>query len=110
VQDAVYLRSEQLSKTGRDVIYLAAVIGRHFDFELLRTLTHYSDAKLLAFMKEFIAAQLIVEESAKRFVFRHVLTRQALYNHLLARERKSLHQSIAESIELIYASNLDRYC
>ena len=40
-------------------------------------------------MKDLIAAQLVVEESAEIFAFRHALTREALYAHLLARERKS---------------------
>jgi predicted ATPase len=41
-----------------------------------------------------IAAQLVVEESAEQFAFRHALTRQAIYADLLVRERKALHRRI----------------
>ena len=60
-------------------------------------------------MKELIAAQLVVEESADQFAFRHALTRQAVYAELLARERRSLHKVIAEMIERLYTTTLNPY-
>jgi DNA-binding NarL/FixJ family response regulator len=109
VQAVVQQRSEQLSKDARRMIQLAAVMGRQFDFTVLQQLTQHSDLELLALMKELIAAQLIIEESAERFIFRHALTRQALYSSLLARERRLLHAAIAEMLELTYELNLERY-
>ena len=43
----------------------AAVAGRRFDFTLLRAMTGYDEAELLGCIKESIAAQLVVEESAE---------------------------------------------
>jgi DNA-binding CsgD family transcriptional regulator len=60
-------------------------------------------------MKELIAAQLVVEESEEQFAFRHALTRQAIYTQLLLRERKSLHRTIAETIEQLFAAALDAH-
>ena len=48
---------------------IAAVAGRRFDFELLRALTEESEGNLLQHMKELMAAQLVVEESAEQFAF-----------------------------------------
>ena len=79
VQDAVKLRTAHLSEGARQVLNLAAVAGRHFDFALLQALTHQDEAQLLRLLKELIAAQLVVEESAEQFAFRHALTRQAVY-------------------------------
>ncbi len=90
VQDAVQQHTGQLSEPARRVLTLAAVAGRRFDFSLLQQLTSYDEAHLLAFMKELLAAQLVVEETAEQFAFRHALTRQAIYAGLLARERKAL--------------------
>src|SRR5437763_9847194 len=50
-------------------------------------------------MKELVSAQLVVEESADQFAFRHALTRQAIYSQLLTRERRMLHRTIAETME-----------
>jgi predicted ATPase len=109
VQDAVDLRTAQLSEGARQVLSLAAVAGRHFDFALLQALTKHDEAQLLRLLKELIAAQLLVEESAERFAFRHALTRQAVTAQLLGRERKALRRTIAETLEHLYASSIEAH-
>jgi DNA-binding CsgD family transcriptional regulator/tetratricopeptide (TPR) repeat protein len=99
VQDIVQRRTELLNEEARRILTLAAVAGRRFDFALLQQLTQYNEQQLLLLMKELVAAQLVVEESADQFAFRHALTRQAIYRQLLRRERSMLHKSIAETIE-----------
>ncbi|MDF3041080.1 MAG: protein kinase [Thermomicrobiales bacterium] len=99
VEEAVRRRSEMLSPTAREVLTLAAVVGRRVDFDLLRTLSGLDEAVLVAAIKELIAAQLLVEDSADLFAFRHALIRQAVYAGLLARERRALHARLAEAIE-----------
>jgi tetratricopeptide (TPR) repeat protein len=109
IQDAVQQRTEGLSEAAKQMLTLAAVAGLRFDFALLQQLTHHDEQNLLALMKELIASQLVVEESADQFAFRHALTQQAVYAELLARERRSLHKVIAETIERLYTTNLDPY-
>ena len=46
-----------------------------------------------------IAAQLVIEESADQFAFRHALTQQAISAELLVRERQALHRTLAEALE-----------
>ncbi len=99
VQAAVYQRTKQLSAPARQVLTLAAVAGRRFDFTILQQVMHADESHLLVFMKELVAAQLVSEEAADQFAFRHALTRQAVYSELLAGERRALHRSIAETIE-----------
>ncbi len=107
VQDAVQERTDQLSESARRVLILAAVAGRRFDFGLLQQLTGYDEQQLLVLMKELIAAQLVVEESAEQFAFRHALTRQAIYADMLVRERKALHRNIAGTLERLFVTSLD---
>ena len=99
VQDAVQQRTAHVSEEARYVLTLAAVAGRHFDFALLQQLTQYEEHQLLLLMKELVSAQLVVEESADQFAFRHALTRRAIYTQLLARERSLLHLTIAQTME-----------
>jgi len=107
IQDIVHQRAHQVSESARYVLLLAAVAGRRFDFALLQQVTHHDGQHLLVLMKELIAAQLVVEESTGQFAFRHALTRQALYADLLAHERKLLHRTIGETMENLYAKELD---
>src|SRR3989440_29743 len=109
VQDAVELRTAHLSEGARQVLNMAAVAGRHFDFALLQELTRQDEAQLLQIIKELIAAQLVVEESAEQFAFRHALTRQAVSAQLLVRERRALHRTIAETFERLYASSVEAH-
>jgi DNA-binding CsgD family transcriptional regulator/tetratricopeptide (TPR) repeat protein len=107
IQGAVGQRLDQLGKAARQVASLAAVAGRRFDFGLLQQITGHGEQELLTLMKELIATQLVVEESEEQFAFRHALTRQAIYQQLLLRERKALHRTVAEAMEGLYAPALD---
>ncbi len=109
VHAAVQRRLDGLSVAARHLLDLAAVTGRRFDIDLLQHLTRQDDASLLHLVKQLIAAQLVVEESADVFAFRHALTRQAVYASLLARERRALHQAIGEAMELVYAGALEAH-
>ncbi len=109
VQDAVQQRTDQLSKSARRVLILAAIAGLRFDFALLQALTKQDEDHLLQLLKELMAAQLVVEESEEQFAFRHALIRQAVYADLLVRERKALHHTMAETIERLYAATLEAH-
>lgn len=106
---AVQRRLDDLSDTARQLLSLAAVAGRQFDFALLEDLTDHDERTLVRLIKELIAAQLVVEEEEDRFGFRHALTRQAVYADLLARERRALHRAVAEALERLHADRLDAW-
>ena len=85
------------------LLSLAAVAGRRFNVTLLREVLRCDEAHLLALLKEVMAAQLVTEEAADQFAFRHALTQQAIAAALLVRERQGLHRSLAETLERICA-------
>ena len=97
--EAVGRRLEGLSEAARRIAAIAAVAGRRFEFRLLQSVTLHSDTELRSLLRELVDAQLVVEESADRFAFRHALTREAIRAQLLARERVALHQAIAAALE-----------
>lgn len=107
VQEAVKRRVERLGEPARRVLVRAAVIGRHLPFTLLEQLTRMNESELLEQVKALLAAQMLVEESADQFAFRHELTRQAVYSSLLLRERRTSHREVAEAIERTEAGTLE---
>jgi predicted ATPase len=109
VMVAVQQRLDHLSPDARNLLSIAAVAGRRFDFALLQALIQQDETTLTQLVKELLTAQLVVEESEDVFTFRHALTRQATYTDLLARERKTLHRSIAGTMERLYADVLDAH-
>ncbi len=109
IQDAVQRRLAHISPAAGELLVLAAVAGRRFDFALLQELTQMREEVLLERLKEGIAARLIGEESANEFAFRHALTREAVYAGLLIRERRRLHGVVGETLERLYADSLDMH-
>ncbi|HEX5505849.1 MAG TPA: AAA family ATPase [Thermomicrobiales bacterium] len=109
VQDAVLRRLAALRPEADRMLRLAAVAGRSFDFAILQALTGHDEQELLGLLRELVAAQLVVEESAERFAFRHALTRRAIYTALLIRERRALHLAVARAMERLGAATPEAY-
>ena len=99
VRDAVQRRVHRLDDRARQVLQVASVAGRRFDFELLQRVLGISERELLPIVKALIAAQLVVEDGDDQFAFRHALTRQAVYSDLLGRERRALHTDVLTALE-----------
>jgi DNA-binding CsgD family transcriptional regulator len=106
---AVQRQSETLSEQTQRVLEMAAVVGQRFDFEFVRALIGLDEAEFLATIKELIGAGLLIEVSAEQLAFRHALTRQAIIRQLLARERRLLHQRVAEALEQTFASDRETH-
>lgn len=109
VEEAVQRRAARLTPPARQLVALAAVVGRTFTFALLQELAQQGEQEVLAQLKQLIAAQLVVEVSDERFAFRHALTRQAVCAGLLARERQRLHRRIAAVLEPVNESLHDAH-
>jgi DNA-binding CsgD family transcriptional regulator len=109
VHAAVQRRVARLSPPALRLLQLAAVAGQHVDIRILRELAPLDQQTLIGVIKEWLAAQLVIEESRAGFAFRHALTRQAIVADLLALERRSLHHTVAEIIERVFAAEQDRY-
>jgi DNA-binding CsgD family transcriptional regulator/Flp pilus assembly protein TadD len=99
VQEVVHQQADRVSAAAKQVLTLAAVAGRRFDFPVLQQALSCHEDHLLVLVKELLAAQLIVEESADQFAFRHALIREAIYSELLVRERQALHRALAQTLE-----------
>lgn len=107
VQDTVQRRVAQLAEPSRELLQVAAIAGRKFDFDLLLAVTQQPERALLTQIKTLIAAQLVSETSADVFEFRHALTQQAVVTGLLARERRALHARIFDASERRFSNQLE---
>jgi DNA-binding CsgD family transcriptional regulator len=103
VQHAVVRRMEHLSPEAREVLRIAAVAGQRFSFSVVMEVAAVTEQAMIRIVRELVAAYLVLEESAERFRFRHALTRQAVYQDLLERERRWMHRTLGETIEGLYA-------
>ena len=114
VRLAVQARVGKLPPEAQDVLRLAAVIGRDFDFETLRRACDLDEERLIDALEAAQRAQLIAEVSTNggrgtprgaardAFVFAHNLTRATLRESVSGLRRRRLHRRVAEAIETLH--------
>src|ERR1700733_1101092 len=92
-------RLGQLPAEARELLFVAAVIGRRFDADLLARCTRASDDALFTSLRE--AAHLgLIDETDDPLVFRfhHALIHETVYAQILEAERRRLHRRIFSDI------------
>src|SRR5262249_9646302 len=90
---------------------VASVIGRSFHYDVISAIVPERDG-LAAILDDLAERHLIVASSAKsgrEYQFRHALAQEALYESLLQRTRKSLHLTVARTIESLFATRLPEF-
>jgi ABC-type transport system substrate-binding protein/class 3 adenylate cyclase len=103
VQGALQARLDRLDPKTREVLSLAAVIGRTFGTELLGKLVPHEE--LLQALSELQRLDLIVEKRhrpIREFRFRHGLLQEVAYASLVETKRKKLHLRVGEALEDIH--------
>lgn len=107
IRESILRRAAGLDEPAQRVLRAAAVIGRRFDFELLRRLTGLDERQLIASLSTLVERQLIAEEAAgddDSYHFRHELIREALYEEMLRRERRLRHHEVLRALEELAAA------
>ncbi len=107
IQNLVESRLLKLSENAQRILHVAAIIGREFDFELVRQVSSFSETDTLDAVEELQAAHLINPLPNDKFAFDHSLTMEVSLNDMNEIRRRSLHRHVAETLESIYQSDLD---
>ena len=99
VRDVIVRRVDRLGDDAREVLTLAAVIGRSFELEVLRLID--ASSELLDRLEAAAEASLLDEstEHVGRFRFVHSLINQTLYAELGATRRAGMHHRVALALE-----------
>lgn len=103
--DLLAARLERLRPNARQVLRLAAVVGREIPYTLLRATSDLSEQDLLDALDECLARR-VLEESTDGYRFTHPLQRTAIYDGLSRARRAHLHGSVAKALERLYHSQL----
>ncbi len=110
VQEAARQRIEELPDGARELLSIASVLGRDFDYDDLEALA--PGEKEAEEAVETLVAKGFLEEDRRsrddRLHFSSGVVREVLYAALPKRKRRSLHRRHAEQLEERYAGKLDR--
>jgi predicted ATPase len=101
LQDSLMARLDRLS-TARAVAQLGAVLGREFDYELMRAVATMEEATLQQGLAQLVDAELLYQRGRPpqaRYLFKHALIQEAAYQSLLKSTRQRYHQRSAQVLE-----------
>jgi class 3 adenylate cyclase/tetratricopeptide (TPR) repeat protein len=111
IDQAIMARIDRLGEETREVLRIAAVIGRSFFYRIIVQLAA-NIGSLDSKIEYLKGIQLIVERrrlEEVEYLFKHALAQEAIYDSILLQVRKSLHLSVARAIESIFAERVGEF-
>jgi DNA-binding CsgD family transcriptional regulator len=107
VKAVVAERLGRLSDGCRQVLEVAAVLGRDFQLRALQPASGLDPGRLLELLEEAEAARVVGADprGLGRWRFAHALVREVLYESLPAARRIRLHGRVGEALEALYVAD-----
>ena len=107
VKEVIGRRLARLSDGCNRMLQRASAMTSGFTWDELRAICDENEDQLLDALDEALGSQLLEERRKTSYVFTHALLRTTLYGELSAPRRAQLHRRVAESLEALYADDLD---
>jgi predicted ATPase/class 3 adenylate cyclase len=101
LQASLLARLDRLAPT-REVVQIAATLGRQFSHELISAVAEMPQPQLERALEQLIRAELVFRRGTPpdaAYTFKHALVQDAAYSTLLRPRRQQLHGRIATTLE-----------
>lgn len=112
IQDVIIARVDSLSEGSKEVLQTCSIVGREISCMLLIRLMDMPEELLRSHLAVLMESELIYERGIfpqSLYVFKHALTLDVVYDSILIKRRKELHERIGYTIEELYDENIDQY-
>ncbi len=112
IQDVIMARVDSLPVAVKAVLQTGAVIEREFTYELIKRVTGLSEQQLLSHLSILKDSELLYERSVypdSTYIFKHTVTRDVVYDSILMKTRKRIHQEIGNAIEELSQDKIDEH-
>jgi len=112
IQAVIMARVDSLLDEVRDVLQTGSVIEREFTYDLIKRVTGISEQELLSRLSIAKDSELLYERGIypeTTYIFKHALTQEVIYDSILTKRKKKLHEEIGNAIEELYKDNIDGY-
>jgi class 3 adenylate cyclase/predicted ATPase len=109
VQGVLAARIDRLPAEDKQLLQMAAVIGKDVSYSLLQAIAETPEQDLWRSLTNLQAAEFIYETRlfpSSEYTFKHALTHEVTYGSMLRERRRELHQAIARAIESQFAGRL----
>ena len=109
IQDVIMARVDSLPINAKEVLQVGSVIEREFGYELLKQVVGLPEEELLSNLTILKDSEIIYERGIypqSTLVFKHTLTRELVYDSVLSKRKKKLHDAIGNAIAFLFKDNL----
>jgi class 3 adenylate cyclase/tetratricopeptide (TPR) repeat protein len=112
IQDVIMARVDSLPERAKEVLQTGSAIEREFSYPLINRVTGLPEKELLSYLSVLKDSELLYERGIypqSNYIFKHALTREVVYDSILAKRKKKLHEEIGNAIEELYRDNLSEH-
>ncbi len=104
-------RLDRLEKETKRILQEASVIGRAFFYEILKRVTDIRDQcdQCLSGLERLDLVRTRSLQPDLEYIFKHSLTQEVVYNGLLKKERRILHEKIGLVMEQLFHDRLSEF-
>jgi class 3 adenylate cyclase/tetratricopeptide (TPR) repeat protein len=109
LQDLIMARLDRL-EGDREIVQLAAALGREFSYELLLAVAQVEETALQAELAKLVQAEVLYLKGRPprcQCTFKHALIEDAAYNSLVKGKRQQFHKRIAEVLEAKFPQTVE---
>jgi tetratricopeptide (TPR) repeat protein len=103
-------RIDRLDEAAKHLLQEASVIGRTVPYEILKKITRHADTldQLLEGLQDLDLLRRS-SQSEQKYVFKHILIQEVVYNGLLKKDRQTMHRRIGLVIEQAMSDRLPEF-
>ncbi|MGV7224272.1 MAG: AAA family ATPase, partial [Nitrospinales bacterium] len=104
-------RLDRLDKQAKRILQKASVIGRDFLYEILKRISEFEE-RIDEELSQLKRLDLIRTRSLQpdiEYMFKHALTQEIVYNGLLKKQRREIHEQIAQVVESVFKDRLAEF-
>jgi predicted ATPase len=97
IQDVIMARVDSLPEGAKEVLQTGSVIEREFTYDLIKRVKALPEQELLSHLSVLKDSELLYERGIYPeaiYIFKHALTRDVVYESILTRKKKNLHEKI----------------
>jgi len=112
IQDVIMARMDALPERAKGLLQTGSVAGREFSYDLIKTVTDFTEQELLSNLSVLKDSELLYERGIypqTTYIFKHALTQEVAYNSLLLKRKKEIHEEIGKAIEALYPDRLEEH-
>ena len=110
IQDVIMARVDSLPEGAKEVLQTGSAIEREFTYDLIKRVKELPEQELLSHLSVLKDSELLYERGIypeTTYIFKHALTRDVVYESILTKKKKNLHETIGNAIEKLYADRIE---